>query len=113
MNVLAGDPFAAADVEPQEVRVQLFALRDKMTHVNGTHCASEYSNDVKVSRQGQDPLRFRQGPGEDCLQHDAADESDESERLPDAGEQFCAIEILCCPGGAVLSIQPSGEGCTG
>src|SRR5271163_2976710 len=93
--------------------MQLFALRQKMAHVDGACGAAEYADDVKESRKGQDPLRFGQSPREDCLQHDAANKSDESKRLSDAGEQFGAIEILGCPSGAVLSVQPSSKGSTG
>src|SRR5713226_3842405 len=113
MNVLIGDPVAGADVESQEVRVQLFALRQKMAHVDGACGAAEYTDGVKESRKGQDPLRFGQSPCEDCLQHDAADKSDESKRLPDAGEQLGAVEVLGCPRAAVLRIQPGSKGSTG
>ena len=86
MNVLIGDPVASADVKSQEVRVQLFALRHKMAHVDGACGAAEYADGVKESRKSQDPLRFCQSPCEDCLQHDAADKSDKCKSLSDSGE---------------------------
>ena len=92
--------------------MQLFTLRHKMAHVDGARGAAEYADDVKESRKGQDPLRFGQSTGEDCLQHDAADKSDESERLPDAGEQLGAVEVLGRPRAAVLRIQPGSQGST-
>src|SRR5258707_6871770 len=97
-------------MESQEVRVQLFTLRQKMGHVDGACSAAEYTDGVKESRKGQNPLRFRQSPREDCLQHDATDKSDESKRLPDAGEQLGAIEVLGRPRAAVLRIQPGSKG---
>src|SRR6266478_6808739 len=112
MNVLIGDPVAGADVESQEVRVKLLPLSYEMAHVDGACSAAEYADGVKESRKGQDPLRFGQSTGEDCLQHDAADKSDESERLPGAGEQLSAVEVLGCPIAAVLRIQPGSKGST-
>src|SRR5712671_8173713 len=112
MNVLTCEPMSIADVHSQEVRVQLFALRHKMAHVDGACGAAEYANGVKESRKGQNPLRFGQSTGEDCLQHDAANKSDESKRLPDAGEQLGTIEVLRCPRAAVLRIQPRSKGST-
>src|ERR1700690_4429939 len=84
-----------------------------MPHVNGACCAAEYAVGVKICRKGQDPLRFRQRPREDCLQHDAADKSDESKCLADAGQQFGTVEVLGCPRAAVLRIQPGSKGSTG
>src|SRR6266403_739100 len=80
-----------------------------MPHVDGACGAAKYTDGVKVSRKGQDPLRFGQSPGEDCLQHDAADKSDESKRLPDAGKQLSAVEVLGRPCTAVMRIPPGGE----
>src|SRR5689334_19937195 len=84
-----------------------------MPHVNGACGAAEYTDGVKESRKGQDPLRFGQSPREDCLQHDAADKSDESKRLPDSGEQLGAVEVLGRPIAAVLRIQPGSKSSTG
>src|SRR5260370_15486899 len=84
-----------------------------MAHVDGACGAAKYADGVKESRKGQDPLRFGQSPCEDRLQHDAADKSDESKRLPDAGEQLGAVEILGSPRTAVLRIQPGRKGSTG
>src|SRR5712691_8306973 len=84
-----------------------------MAHIDGACSAAEYTDGVKESRKGQDPLRFGQSTGEDCLQHDAADKSDESERLPDAGEQLGAVEVLRGPRAAVLRIQPGRKSSTG
>src|SRR5712691_2918684 len=83
-----------------------------MPHVDGACSAAEYTDGVKVSRKGQDPLRFGQSTGEDCLQHDAADKSDESKRLPNAGKQLGAVEVLGRPRAAVLRIQPGSKGST-
>src|SRR5712675_227880 len=83
-----------------------------MPHVDGACGAAKYTDGVKVSRKGQDPLRFGQSTREDCLQHDAADKSDESERLPDAGEQLGAVKVLGRPRTAVLRIQPGSKGST-
>src|SRR6266478_3950115 len=83
-----------------------------MPHVDGACGAAKYTDGVKVSRKGQDPLRFGQSTGEDCLQHDAADKSDESKRLPDTGKQLGAVEVLGRPRTAVLRIQPGGKGST-
>src|ERR1700756_1968993 len=113
MNVLIGDPVATADMESQEVRVQLFPLGQKMAHVDGACGPAEYTDGVKESREGQDPLGFGQSPREDRLQNDAADKSDESKRLPDAGEQLGAVEVLGRPHAAVLRIQPRSKGSTG
>src|SRR6266478_4840688 len=113
MNVLTCEPISVADVHSQQVRVQLFALRQKMAHVDSACGAAEYTDGVKESRKGKDPLRFGQSPREDRLQHDAADKSDESKRLPDAGEQLGAVEVLGRPRAAVLRIQPGSKGSTG
>src|SRR5882762_2370750 len=83
-----------------------------MAHVDSACGAAEYTDGVKESRKGKDPLRFGQSPREDRLQHDAADKSDESKRLPDAGEQLGAIEVLGRPRAAVLRIQPGSKGST-
>src|SRR5260370_15816479 len=83
-----------------------------MAHVDGACGAAKYADGVKVSRKGQDPLRFGQSPREDCLQNDAADKSDESKRLPDAGEQLGAVEVLGRPRADVLRIQPGSKGST-
>src|ERR1700733_3649723 len=80
-----------------------------MAHIDGDCCATEYANDVKEGRKGQDPLRFRQSPREDCLQHDAADQADESKGLSDTDEQFRSIEVLSRPRCAVLRAQPGSE----
>ena len=71
--------------------MQLFSLRHKMAHVDGACGAAEYADGVKESRKSKDPLRFGQSPREDCLQYDAADKSDESKGLPEAGQQFGAV----------------------
>ncbi len=92
--------------------MQLFALSNKVSHVNGSRSAAKYPDGVKESRKSKDSLRFGQSPAEDCLQHDAADKSDKGERLSDTGQQLRAVEILCCPGAGVLRIQPGSEGCT-
>src|SRR4029077_10263088 len=84
-----------------------------MPHVNGACGAAEYTDGVKESRKAQDPLRFGQSPREDCLQHDAADKSDESKGLPHAGEQFGTVKVLGRPHAAVLRIQPGSKGRTG
>src|SRR6266404_6330362 len=84
-----------------------------MAHVDGACGAAEYTDGVKKSRKSKDPLRLGQSPCEDRLQHDAADESDESKGLPDAGEQLGAIEVLGRPRAAVLRIQPGRKGSTG
>src|ERR1700688_1342563 len=84
-----------------------------MAHVDGACGAAEYSDGVKESRKSKDPLRFGQSSREDCLQHDAADKSDESKRLSDAGEQLGAVEVLGRPRAAVLRIQPGSKGSTG
>src|SRR6266481_612087 len=83
-----------------------------MAHVDGACSAAEYTDGVKESRKGQDPLWFCQSPREDCLQHDAADKSDECKSLSDAGEQLGAVEVLGCPRAAVLRIQPGSKGST-
>src|SRR5882724_9402534 len=110
MNVLIGDPVAITDVEAQEIRVQLFALRQKMAHVDGACSATKYADGVKESRKSKNPLRFGQSPREDCLQYDAADKADESKRLPEAGQQLSTVEVLGRPGAAVFRIQPGGKG---
>src|SRR5882757_102972 len=84
-----------------------------MAHVDGACRAAEYTDGVKKGRKSKDPLRFGQSAREDCLQHDAADESDESKGLPDAGEQLGAVEVLRRPRAAVLRIQPGSKGSTG
>src|SRR5260370_15219435 len=104
MNVLIRKPIPTADVQSQQVRVQLFALRQKMAHVDRACGAAEYTDGVKESRKGEDPLRFGQSPCEDGLQHGAADKSDESKRLPDAGVQLVAEEVLGRPHAAVLRV---------
>src|ERR1700693_3263449 len=83
-----------------------------MPHRHGACGAAEYADGVKVSRQGQYPLRFGQSTGEDGLQDDAADKSDEGQRLPDAGQQLGAVEVLGRPRAAVLRIQPGSKGST-
>src|SRR5258707_4120473 len=83
-----------------------------MAHVDSACGAAEYTDGVKESRKGKDPLRFGQSPREDRLQHDAADKSDECKRLSDAGEQFGAVEVLSRPRAAVLRIQPGSKGST-
>ena len=93
--------------------MQLFALSNEMAHVDGACGPAEYADGVKESRKGKDPLRFGQSPREDCLQHDAADKSDESKRLSDAGQQLGAVEVLGRPRAAVLRIQPGSKGSTG
>src|SRR5260370_33340240 len=105
MNVLTCEPISIPDVHSHQVRVQLLALRQKMAHVDGACGASEYADGVKESRKSKNPLRFGQSPGEDRLQHDAADESDKSKRLPDAGEQLGAVEVLSRPLGAQRKTQ--------
>src|ERR1700720_649796 len=110
MNVLTGDPVAITDVKSQEIRMQLFALSNEVAHVDGACGAAEYADGVKESRKGKDPLRFGQSPCEDRLQHDAADKSDESKRLPHAGEQLGAVKVLGRPCAAVLRIQPGSKG---
>src|SRR5882724_5289399 len=112
MNVLIGDPVAITDVEAQEIRVQLFALRQKMAHVDGACSATKYADGVKESRKSKNPLRFGQSPREDCLQYDAADKADESKRLPDSGEQLGAVKVLSRPRGGVQRVQPGRERCT-
>src|SRR5260370_15054661 len=112
MNVLTCEPISVADVHSQQVRVQLFALRYKMAHIDGACGAAKYADGVKESRKGKNPLRFGQSPCEDRLQHDAADKSDESKPLPDAGEQLGAVEVLGRPCAAVLRIQPCSKGGT-
>src|SRR6476661_6964034 len=81
-----------------------------MAHVDGADGTAEYADSVKVSRKGKHPLRFGQSSCEDRLQHDAADESDESKRLPEAGQQFSTVEGLGGPRTAVFRIQPGGKG---
>src|SRR6478609_9074301 len=83
-----------------------------MAHVNGACVATEYADGVKESRKSKDPLRFGQSSREDCLQHDAADKSDESKRLSDASEQLSAVEVLGRPHAAVLRIQAGRKGTT-
>src|SRR5260370_6831864 len=106
MNVLTCEPISVADVHDQQVRVELFAWRYKMTHIDGACGAAKYADGVKESRKGKNPLRFGQSPCEDRLQHDAADKSDESKPLPDAGEQLGAVEVLGPPHPPVLTLQP-------
>src|SRR6266446_8804857 len=113
MNVLTCEPISIPDVHSHQVRVQLLALRQKMAHVDCACGASEYADGVKESRKSKNPLRFGQSPGEDRLQHDAADKSDKSKRLPDAGEQLGAVEVLSRPRAAVLRIQPGSKGSAG
>src|SRR6266849_6899383 len=84
-----------------------------MAHVDGACGAAIYADGVKESRKSKNPFRFGQSPCEDRLQHDATDESDESKRLPDAGEQLGAVEVLGRPCAAVLRIQPGSKGSTG
>src|SRR6267154_86524 len=84
-----------------------------MAHEDGACGAAKYADGVKESGKSQDPLRFGQSAREDCLQHDAADKSDESKRLPDACEQLGPIEVLGRPRTAVLRIQPCSKGSTG
>src|SRR5260370_27496561 len=84
-----------------------------MAHVDGACGAAEYADGVKESRKSKNPLRFGQRSGENWLQHDAADQSDKSKRLPDAGEQLGAIEVLGRPDAAVLGIQPGCKGSAG
>src|SRR6266481_6406141 len=84
-----------------------------MAHINGACRAAEYADCVEVSRKSEDPLRFGQSSREDRLQHDAADKSDESKRLPDASEQLGAVEVLGRPRAAVLRIQPGSKRSTG
>src|SRR5882762_467464 len=84
-----------------------------MAHVDSACGAAEYTDGVKESRKSKNPLRFGQSSREDCLQHDAADESDESKRLPDAREQLGAVEVLGRPRAAILRIQPGSKGGTG
>src|SRR5260370_41588393 len=84
-----------------------------MTQTDRACGAAKYADGVKESRKGKNPLRFGQSPCEDRLQHDAADKSDESKPLPDAGEQLGAVEVLGRPCAAVLRIQPGSKGGTG
>src|SRR5882724_9668929 len=83
-----------------------------MAHVDSACGAAEYTDGVKESRKSKNPLRFGQSPCEDRLQDDAADKSDESKRLPDAGEQLGAVEVLGRPRAAVLRIQPGSKSST-
>ena len=64
---------------------------------------------MKEGREGQDPLRFRQAAGEDCLQHNAADQADESKSLSHTDEQFRAVEVLRRPRRGVLRAQPGSK----
>src|SRR5260370_31176114 len=80
-----------------------------MAHVDSACGAAEYTDGVKESRKGKDPLRSGQSPREERLQHDAADKSDESKRLPDAGEQLRVVEVLGRPRTAVLRIQQGSK----
>src|SRR5260370_38506336 len=107
MNVLICKPIPTADVQSQQVRVQLFALRQKMAHVDRACGAAEYTDGVKESRKGEDPLGFGQSPREDGLQYDAADKSDESKRLPDPAEHPVALEVLVRPPPPLLRIHPA------
>src|ERR1700742_4810605 len=99
-------------MQSQQVRVQLFSLSNKVTHVNGSSGTAEYTDSVKESRKSKHPLRFGQGPSENCLQHDARDQSDEGECLPDTSQQLRAVEIVGCPDAGILRIRPCREGCT-
>src|SRR5882724_5239251 len=110
MNVLICEPIPTADVQSQQVRMQLFALSNEVAHVDGAGGPAEDTDGVKESRKSKDPLRFGQSPREDCLQYDAADKSDESKRLPEAGQQLSTVEVLGRPGAAVFRIQPGGKG---
>src|SRR6266436_718173 len=110
MNVLIGDPVAITDVKSQEIRMQLFPLTKEVAHVDGAGGPAENTDGVKESRKSKDPLRFGQSPREDCLQYDAADKSDESKRLPEAGQQLSTVEVLGRPRAAVFRIQPGGKG---
>src|SRR5580698_3822261 len=67
---------------------------------------------MKECREAECPFCFCQAAGEDCLQHNAANQPDESKSLADADEQFRAIEILRCPSRGVLRTQPAGKGRT-
>src|SRR5271156_879059 len=80
-----------------------------MAHVKGADCAAEYTDDVKESRKGQDPLRFGQSPREDRLQHNAADQTDKRKSLSNADEQFCPVEVFRRPGSGVLRAHPRSE----
>src|ERR1700756_4092034 len=111
MNVLIGDPIAITDVKSQEIRMQLFALSNEVAHVDGAGGPAEDTDDVKESRKSKNPIRFGQSSREDCLQHDAADKSNESKGLPDAGEQLGAVKVLCCPSGGVQRVKPGSKRC--
>src|SRR5882762_9528439 len=83
-----------------------------MAHIDSACGAAEYADGVKESRKGQDPLRFRQSPREDGLQHNAANKPDKCKSLSGAGEQLGAVEVLGCPRAAVLRIQPGSKSST-
>lgn len=83
-----------------------------MAHVDGACGATEYPDRVKKSRKGQHPLGFGQSPREERLQHDAADKSDESNRLPHAGEQLRVVEVFGRPRTAVMRIQQGSKAST-
>src|ERR1700722_826172 len=68
---------------------------------------------MKEGRKTEGPLCLCQAAGEDGLQHNAADQSDESKSLSDTDEQFRAIEVLRSPSGGVLRAQPGSECRTG
>src|SRR5258708_20070977 len=89
--------------------MQLFALSNEVAHVDGAGGPAEYTDGVKESRKSKDPLRFGQSSREDCLQYDAADKSDESKPLSDAGEQLGAVKVLSRPRGGVQRVQPGTE----
>src|SRR6516165_1272018 len=82
------DPVAVVHVQPQKVGVQLFSLRDEVTHEDGSELSAEQANRVEVRGKRQNPLWLGHCSGKSSLQDDRRHQTDERKGLSDTEEQF-------------------------
>src|SRR5271169_562623 len=93
LDVEIGDPVSVRHVQPQEIRMQLLALCDEMTHGHRAKISAEQAHSVKESREGENPLRFGKAARKNPLKNDRGNEADEGEGLANAHQQFGAVVI--------------------